>query len=43
MNNNEFKKHAHEVVDWMADYFENVESYPVKPQVKPKDFFKQIF
>ena len=42
MNNSEFKKHAHEVLDWMVDYFKNVESYPVKPQVKPKDFYKQI-
>lgn len=37
-----FRKAAHELVDWMADYLENVEEYPVKSQVKPKDIFNQI-
>jgi aromatic-L-amino-acid decarboxylase len=30
-----FRRHAHEMVDWMADYLEGVESYPVRAQVKP--------
>jgi aromatic-L-amino-acid decarboxylase len=42
MDNSDFKKHAHEVLDWMADYFKNVESYPVKSQLKPEDIYKQI-
>ncbi len=42
MDNSDFKKHAHEVLDWMADYFNNVESYPVKSPVRPKDIYKQI-
>ena len=42
MDNNDFKKHALEVLDWMADYFKNVESYPVKAAVRPKDIYKQI-
>ena len=42
MNTEEFRKHAHELVDWMADYFENVEEYPVLPKVKPGDIIKQI-
>lgn len=42
MDNESFRKHAHELVDWMADYFDQVEEYPVLPQVKPGDIFKQI-
>lgn len=42
MDNNEFRKHAHEIVDWMADYFEEVEEYPVKPNIKPGDILARI-
>jgi aromatic-L-amino-acid decarboxylase len=35
MTPEEFRKYAHELVDWMADYIENVEKYPVKSLVKP--------
>jgi len=38
----EFRKHAHNLVDWMAEYMENVESYPVKSSVKPGEIFKKI-
>ncbi len=30
-----FRTHAHELVDWMADYLETVEQYPVKSSVEP--------
>ncbi len=42
MNNKEFRKHAHELVDWMADYLENIEQYPVKSQVAPKDIYNKL-
>jgi aromatic-L-amino-acid decarboxylase len=42
INSNEFRKYAHEFVDWMADYLDNVDKLPVKSQVKPGDIFKQI-
>jgi aromatic-L-amino-acid decarboxylase len=42
MSPDEFRKHAHELVDWMAGYLENVEKYPVKSSVSPGDIFKQI-
>jgi aromatic-L-amino-acid decarboxylase len=42
MTPDEFRKHAHELVDWMAGYLENVEKYPVKSSVSPGDIFKQI-
>lgn len=38
----DFRKYGHELVDMMADYFENIESYPVLSQVKPGDIKKQI-
>ena len=30
-----FRRHAHELVDWMADYLAGVERYPVRAQVEP--------
>ncbi len=42
MNAEEFRSHAHRLVDWMADYMTNVEKYPVKSQVNPGDIFQQI-
>lgn len=38
----EFRKFAHKLVDWMADYIETVESYPVKSPVKPRDVFWKL-
>jgi aromatic-L-amino-acid decarboxylase len=37
MTPEEFRRHGHEVVDWIADYMERVESLPVQPRVKPGD------
>jgi aromatic-L-amino-acid decarboxylase len=38
----EFRKAAHEAVDWIADYFENIDSYPVLSRVQPGDIEKQF-
>jgi aromatic-L-amino-acid decarboxylase len=35
MNNQEFRKWGHKVIDWIADYQEKVEQYPVLSQAKP--------
>ncbi len=35
MSPDEFRQHGKAVVDWIADYYEQVESYPVLSQVKP--------
>ena len=42
MTTDEFRKHAHELVEWMADYMESVENLPVKSLVKPGDIFNKI-
>ncbi len=38
----EFRKNAHQFVDWMADYMDNIETYPVKSQVHPREIYDQI-
>jgi len=35
MEKTEFKKFGYEFVDWVADYFDGVEKYPVLSQVRP--------
>jgi len=42
MNNQEFRNHAHQLVDWMADYMENLGELPVKPDMKPGDIKNQL-
>jgi len=42
MNTGEFRRFAHELVEWMASYLENVESYPVKSNVKPGEIFSKL-
>jgi aromatic-L-amino-acid decarboxylase len=38
----EFRATAHRAVDWIADYFENIDSYPVLSRVQPGDVEKQF-
>ncbi|MCK5576323.1 MAG: aspartate aminotransferase family protein, partial [Sphingomonadales bacterium] len=42
MDSSEFRKHAHTLVDWMADYMDNVGDFPVRSQVKPGDVAAQL-
>jgi aromatic-L-amino-acid decarboxylase len=42
MNLEEFRKYAHQFADWMADYYENIEKYPVKSQVKPGKILNKL-
>jgi aromatic-L-amino-acid/L-tryptophan decarboxylase len=35
MTPREFRRHGKELVDWIADYYEKVESFPVMSRVKP--------
>ncbi|HEX9705398.1 MAG TPA: pyridoxal-dependent decarboxylase [Gemmatimonadales bacterium] len=37
MTSDEFRRHGRAVVDWIADYFERVESFPVQSRAKPGD------
>jgi aromatic-L-amino-acid decarboxylase len=38
----EFRKFAHETVDWMADYLAQVHNYPVLPRVKPGELIDAL-
>ncbi|AGA77317.1 PLP-dependent enzyme, glutamate decarboxylase [Echinicola vietnamensis DSM 17526] len=42
MDKQEFRKRAHQVVDWMADYMEQKAHYRVTPEVQPGDIFGQL-
>jgi aromatic-L-amino-acid/L-tryptophan decarboxylase len=42
MDPDEFRRHAHQLVDWMADYFRNVGQLPVTPEVQPGDVRRQL-
>ena len=37
MTPDEFRRYGREVVDWIADYYERIESFPVLSQVQPGD------
>jgi aromatic-L-amino-acid decarboxylase len=42
MDSNEFRTQAHHLVDWMADYLEQVRTYPVKSTVKPGEIIARL-
>ena len=42
IGSHDFRKYAHEFVDWMADYLETIGDLPVKSQVKPGEIFDRI-
>lgn len=42
MTPDDFRKHGRQVVDWIADYLEHVEQYPVLSQVEPGDIRKRL-
>lgn len=42
MNNDEFRHWGHVVIDWIADYLDRVEQYPVLAQVKPGEIRSRL-
>ncbi|RFF28041.1 MULTISPECIES: pyridoxal-dependent decarboxylase [unclassified Wenzhouxiangella] len=42
MDSNEFRRHAHALVDWMADYIDTIEEHPVKARVAPGEIAEQL-
>jgi len=38
----EFRAEAHKMADYIADYYEQIENYPVKSQVKPGEILNQL-
>ena len=42
MDIDEFRKHGHQLIDWMADYMDTVEKLPVRSQVKPGEISNRL-
>jgi aromatic-L-amino-acid decarboxylase len=42
MPSEEFKKNGYKLVDWIAEYFNNIEKYPPLSQVNPGDILKRF-
>lgn len=42
MTPDQFRTHAHELVEWMAAYMEDVRKYPVKSSVSPGEIFSRL-
>lgn len=42
MSAEEFRRHGHALIDWLADYYDNVESHPVLSQVEPGSIRAQL-
>src|SRR6187455_1640821 len=42
MTNDEFRKSGHALVEWIADYLEHSERYPVLAQVQPGDITRAL-
>ena len=42
MENEVFRRYGHEFIDWIADYFENVEKYPVRSPLRPGDVKRKL-
>src|SRR5947209_9663552 len=42
MSTQDFRRFGHEVIDWIGDYLENIEEYPVLAQVKPNDLISKL-
>jgi len=38
----EFRRHGHELIDWIADYFEHIEDLPVLSQIEPGELKAQL-
>ncbi len=42
MNKEEFRQFGYELIDWITDYYEDTEKYPVKSRAKPGEIIKQL-
>ncbi len=38
----DFRQYAHQLVDWVADYFQNIEQHPVLPDIAPGEIREKL-
>jgi aromatic-L-amino-acid decarboxylase len=42
MSPEEFRKHGHAIIDWIADYYERIETFPVLSQAQPGEVRRSL-
>ena len=42
MSKAEFREYGYRLVDWLAEYFDNVDQYQVLPSIEPGDIRKML-
>lgn len=42
MDKESFRRYGYQFVDWVVEYFEKIETFPVKPALKPGDVAKKL-
>ena len=42
MDKKSFRQYGYKFVDWVAEYLEGIEKYPVRSQVNPGEIIEQI-
>jgi aromatic-L-amino-acid decarboxylase len=42
MNSKEFRKFGHKIIDQIADYYDNIENFPVFPDVSPGEILNKL-
>ena len=42
MSKSEFQEYGYRLVDWLAEYFDNVDQYQVLPSIEPGDIRKML-
>ncbi|MEO1437726.1 MAG: aminotransferase class I/II-fold pyridoxal phosphate-dependent enzyme [Bacteroidota bacterium] len=42
LHRSDFRPNAEKMIDWIDQFYKNLESFPVKSQVKPKDILNQL-
>ncbi|MGH7600002.1 MAG: pyridoxal phosphate-dependent decarboxylase family protein [bacterium] len=38
----QFRRHGHQLIDWVADFLQEIESHPVFPNINPGDIRRQL-
>jgi aromatic-L-amino-acid/L-tryptophan decarboxylase len=42
MNKEEFRESGYQLIDWIVDYYENIDSFPVKSHASPREIYNKI-